>query len=93
VPNGTIVLTERGGVVARTRTDADGSFVLDGVPAGEHVLTAAAPGGQPRTVLVRLHPHERVQREVAVPSVPPRVADSAAYPDEGRASGSVRRVT
>lgn len=54
VGDGIVVLTTDGRPLARTTTDRDGAFVLADVPAGVHVLTAAAPEGEPRAQLVRM---------------------------------------
>ncbi|HSP36536.1 MAG TPA: MFS transporter [Frankiaceae bacterium] len=83
VVGGTVVLTTRGAVTARSISARDGSFAIEAVPIGEHVLTAAARGGQPRAVAVRMTDSAHLEFELTVPA-PSRVSGRVRAETDGR---------
>src|SRR5579871_3122794 len=66
VPNATVQLLAGSTVVAKTATDAAGSFTIAGAAAGSYALQVSAKGYEPSQLQVSVAPGSLSQVQVAV---------------------------
>ncbi|MCO5171788.1 MAG: DUF4382 domain-containing protein [Planctomycetes bacterium] len=71
VANARVALLRDGQVIARTKTDAQGAYVIEGLEAGPYLLQADAPGVQQAQTDLDVNEGQRTTQDVLLEESPP----------------------